>query len=191
MKKALFIFILSFVVASLNAYTQETIIISRQVPNYEGIPIGSSIVRFLFLDFEDVVITYFGKNGFYKQENLGKDKYMAMYVMRLKEYPHINTVPERNMRLKSWALDIIANRDLTINPHCQKLELYGTAVFMSLGAYPGLFIYFRPMSLTKSLSYSKDIYRNKKETEEYFDFSIKPSHLKAKIFADSKELKRI
>lgn len=190
MKKFLFIFILSFLVAFLNAYTQESITIFRQVPNYEGIIIGSSIVRFLSLDFEDVAITYFGKNGFYKQENLGKDK-MAMYVMRLKEYPHINTVPERNMRNKFWALNIIADRGLTINPHCQKLELYGTAVFMSLGAYPGLFIYFRPMSLTKSLSYSKDIYRNKKGTEKHFDFSIKPSHLKAKIFADSKELKRI
>lgn len=191
MKKFLFIFILSFLVASLNAYTQETITIYRQAPNFEGIPIGRSIVRFQSLDFEDVAITYFDKKGFYKQENLGKDKYMAMYVMRLKEYPHINTVPERNMRQKSWALDIIADRGLTINPHCQKLELYGTAVFMSLEAYPGLFIYFRPMSLTKSLSYSKDIYRNKKETEKHFDFSIKPSHLKAKIFADSKELKRI
>lgn len=191
MKIALFIFILSFLVASLNAYTQKTIIIYRQVPNFEGISIDSSLMRFLSLDFEDVAITYFDKNGFYKQENLEKDKYIAMYVMRLKEYQHINIVPERNMRLKLWMLDIIADRELTLNPNCQKLELYGTAVFMSLGAYPGLFIYFRPMSLTKSLSYSKDVYRNKKETEKHSDFSIKPSHLKAKIFADSKELKRI
>lgn len=191
MKKFLFIFILSFVVASLNAYTQETITISWQAPNFEGIPIGCSIVRFQSLDFEDVAITYFDKNGFYEQENLEKGKFLALHVMRLKEYPHTNAVPERDRRLKFWSWNIIANRDLTINPHCQKLELYRTAVFMSLEAYPGLFIYFWPMSLTKFLSYSKDIYRNKKETEKHFDFSIKPSHLKAKIFADSKELKRI
>lgn len=173
MKKKLFIFILSFVVASLNAYTQETITISRQAPNFEGIPIGRSIVRFLSLDFEDVALTYFDKNGFYKQENLEKGKFLALHVMRLKEYPHANAVPESDRRIKFWSWNIIADRDLTINTHCQKFDLYGTNIFMSLGEYPGLFIYFRSKNLTKGFPFSKDIYINKKEIEKYSDFSIK------------------
>ncbi|WP_461256757.1 hypothetical protein [Treponema sp. R80B11-R83G3] len=80
---------------------------------------------------------------------------MALYVLRLEEYPRSNAVPEENMRLEFWAWNIIAEENITINPHYEKLELYGTTVFETYGGYNGYFVYFRPMSLTKMLNYSK------------------------------------
>lgn len=176
-------------IAISNSYAQESISISGQVTDFEGNAIDSSVVQLLSRNFDVIKETYSDKDGYYKLEDVEKGKYTAMYVIRPKEYPRRNAISEKDMRLEFWAWNIIADRDLTINPRYQKLELYGTTVFETFGGYKGLFVYFRPMSLTKSLLYGKDIYLNKKEAEKVTNVSVKPEHLDVKIFADEELLK--
>lgn len=186
MRKILFCILF---ILSVYANAQETITISGQVTDFEGSPIDSSIVRLLYPNFTDAYVTYTDKNGNYRLENVEKGKYMAMYALRPKEYPRANAVAEKDMRLEFWAWNVIADKDLTINPRYHKLELYGTTVFKTFGGYNSLFVYFRPMSLTKYISYSKDVYLDKKKAEKVADISIKPEHLKVKVYADGELLK--
>lgn len=189
MRKA-FLFLVGFISVVQVIYAQETITISGRVTDFEGTPIDSSIVRLLSRDFKDIISTYSDENGYYKLENLEKGKYMAMYAMRLKEYPRMNAVPKEDMRLEFWAWNIIADRDLIINPRYQKLELYGTTVYQTFGGYPGLFVYFRPMSVTKVIAFPEDVFLDKQKMEEMnTDISVKPEYLKVRIFADEEELK--
>ena len=187
MKKIIIFFI--FFVSAGSFYAQNTVSISGQVTDFEGNPIDSSVVQLLSRGFEVINKTYSDKNGYYKLENVDKGKYMAMYVIRPKEYPRQNAVPEKDMRLEFWAWNIIADKDLAINPRYQKLELYGTTVFEIYGGYKGLFVYFRPMSLTKNLSYGKGVYLDKNEAEKKANISVKPEYLDVKIFADEELLK--
>lgn len=166
-----------------------TITITGKVTDFDGNPIDSSIVKILHQDFSSAYETYTDHSGYYKLKNIEKGRYMAMYVLRPKEYPRNNEVPKEDMRLEYWGWNIIADSDMVINPRYHKLELYGTTVFDVYGGQPGLFIYFRPMSLTKYLSYSDSIYINKERAGRVADISVKPENLKVEIFADDELLK--
>lgn len=184
------IVLLCFIACNTNiSYPTETITVSGQVTDFEGNPIDSSIISILSEKFEVIKETYSDKNGFYKIEGLKKGHYASLYAMRPKEYPRENAVAEKDMRLEFWAWNIVADTNIIINPRYQKLELYGTTVFEYLGGYKGLFVYFRPMSLTKYISYSKDIYLNKKKTETTTNVSVKPENLKVTVYADDELLK--
>ncbi|MDR2146639.1 MAG: carboxypeptidase regulatory-like domain-containing protein, partial [Tannerella sp.] len=70
------------------------------------------------------------------------------------------------------------------------LELYGTNVFQVMGGYSGFFVYFRPMSVTKVISYQKEDYLDKSKMEEKgLDVSVRPEYLDVRIFADNELLK--
>ncbi|MFV0467415.1 MAG: carboxypeptidase-like regulatory domain-containing protein, partial [Dysgonomonas sp.] len=97
MKKIILFFL--FFVSAGTFYAQNTVSISGQVTDFEGNPIDSSVVQLLSRGFEVINKTYSDKNGYYKLENVDKGKYMAMYVIRPKEYPRQNAVPEKDMRL--------------------------------------------------------------------------------------------
>jgi hypothetical protein len=147
-------------------------------------------VQILHRDWTTAYETYTDSNGFYRLDNVEKGRYMALYAIRPKEYPRANAVSKDNMRLEFWAWNVLADKDLTINPRYHKLELYGTNVFEIFGGYKGLFVYFRPMSLTRMLSYSKENYMDKQKMEaQGMDISVKPEYLEVKIFADEKPLK--
>lgn len=189
MKTILFllIFLTSlFCIAQSN--NNETISISGRVTDFDGHPIDSAAVELKHADFSQAYITYSDSMGYYKLENVKKGKYMAMYVLRLKEYPRNNAVPKEDMRLEYWAWNIIADKDLVINPRYHRLELYGTKVFRIEGAYPGLMVYVRPMSLGKLLAYQEEIYTNKSKTEQYTDISVQPENFQVKIYANEKPL---
>lgn len=176
----------------INIFAQHgnSITISGQVTDFDGNPIDSSVVQILYKDFSVAYETYSDRAGYYSLENVEKGNYLAMYAMRLKEYPRNNAVPEEDMRLEFWAWNIIADRDLVIHPRYQKLELYGTNVFQVMGGYSGFFVYFRPMSVTKYISYQKEDYPDKEKMEEKsVDISVKPEYLEVKIFADNQLLK--
>jgi hypothetical protein len=170
-------------------YSQTTIKISGRVTDFDENPVDSSVVKILTRNFETIAETYSDKNGFYKIENLEKGHYMAMYAIRMKEYPRFDAVPDDEKRLEFWAWNIVADRDLTINPRYHKLELYGTTVFEIFGGYRGLFVYFRPMSVTKNISYSREIYMDKGKAEKTAEISVKPENLKVRIYADDELLK--
>ncbi|MFT4071602.1 MAG: carboxypeptidase-like regulatory domain-containing protein [Dysgonamonadaceae bacterium] len=187
--KAFFLSILVlFFINTIICEAQNTVTIAGKVTDFQGNPIDSSIVELLHPNFKTAYETYTDKKGNYKL-NVEKGKYMAMYVIRPKEYPRQNQVSENNMRLEYWAWNIIADKDLVINPRYHRLEIYGSHVFETYGGYPGLFIYFRPMSLTKYLSYPKEIYLDKAKSEKIADISVKPENLKIQIYADEEPVK--
>lgn len=173
----------------LYAKAQETVTISGRVTDFEGNPVDSSAVLLRYPDSTDAYATHTDKNGFYTLNNIKKGKYQSLFAMRWKEYPRSNAVEEKDMRLEFWGWNIIADRDLIINPRYHRLEVYGTTAFRSYGGYPGFFIYFRPMSTTKYISASKDIYLDKSKAEQNVNISVKPEDLELKIYADEELLK--
>lgn len=187
MKKLIFL-ALSIIFYS-NIFAQDSIKISGQVTDYDGNAIDSCYVALFYDNFTEAYAAYTDKQGFYSLDNVKKGKYMAMYVLRLKEYPRHNKVSDDDKRLEFWAWNVIADRDLVINPKYHRLELYGTNAFKIEGGYHGLFIYTRPMSTGKLLKYSKEIVTNKSVAEKVADITVKPEHFKARVFIDDKEIK--
>ncbi|NQX82047.1 MAG: hypothetical protein HRT66_08665 [Flavobacteriaceae bacterium] len=93
------------------------------------------------------------------------------------------------MRLEYWAWNVIADRDMTIHPRYQRLELYGLTAFKVLGGGSGLWLYVRPMSLGKLLEYDKATYLDKEAVTKISDISVYPEDFKAKVFVDGVEVK--
>lgn len=186
-KKIFLFFLITAIVSSV--FSQETITISGRVTDFDGIPKDSSIIRLLHSDFSNAYVIHTDKDGYYKLENVEKGKYMCIYAMREKEYPREDAVPDEDKRLEFWAWNVIADRDLTINPQYHRLELYGTNVFRVEGGYPGLMIYTRPMSLGKLLEYSKETVLNKSKAEQEADISVLPENFEVKVYADDEQLK--
>lgn len=162
----------------------ETITISGRVTDFEGNPIDSSVVRILYDTFESAYETYTSKDGSYKLEGIIKGKYLGMFAMRLNEYPQGSATSEDAMRLEFWAWNIIADRDMVINPRYHKLELYGTNVFKVEYGGSGYMIYVRPMSLGKFLAY-----KQKKDKSESTNLSIPLEDIQFEVFADDELLK--
>ncbi|MCC8020229.1 MAG: carboxypeptidase-like regulatory domain-containing protein [Rikenellaceae bacterium] len=168
-------------------YGPETVTISGHVTDFDGNPIDNSIVQIKHRDFSPAYQTYTDKNGYYSLE-VEKGRYAFMYVIRPEEYPRNNAVPTEDMRLEFWAWNLIADRDMTIDPRYHKLELYGTTVFGPIGGYDGLMIYFRPMSVTKNVSYADEIFTDKAAAERKTDVSVRPEYLEVRVMADGEEL---
>lgn len=154
--------------------------ISGQVTDFEGNPIDSAIVQLKHRNFSKAYSTYSDANGNYKLKNVKKGTYMGMYVIRPKEYPRENAVPQEDMRLEFWAWNVIADNDLTINPRYGRLELYGLDAFIVKGAGTGIFLYVRPMSLGKFLKY---------ETDEIVDINVYPEYFNAEVFVNDEPVK--
>ena len=163
---------------------KDLIEISGQVTDFEDTPIDSAMVALYHSDFTIAYSTYSDTKGNYKLSNVKKGTYMAMYVLRPKEYPRENAVPPEDMRLEFWAWNVIANEDLIINPRYHRLELYGLNAFEVLGGGSGIWLYVRPMSLGKLLEFNEDIYTNKSKSEEVADINVYPEYFKAEVFVD-------
>ncbi len=188
--KSLLLFVLCLLgTVCFSQTAKNTITLSGRATDFEGHPIDSCIIELKHSDFSPAYTTYTDKNGYYRLEHVEKGNYMALYAIRPKEYPREDAVPDEDKRLEFWAWNVIADRDLTINPRYHRLELYGTNVFRIEGGYPGLMIYVRPMSVSKILSYSKEIVLNKSKAEKMADISVKPEHFEVKVFADEEPLK--
>lgn len=189
MKKLVFSIFALFCTFMLSQ-AQETVKISGRVTDFNNNPIDSCTILIQNRAFEEMYVTYSDKDGYYSLDSVQKGNYTSLYAIRLEEYPRANAVPEEDMRLEFWAWNIMADRDLTINPRYDKLELYGTTVYEIFGGYPGLFVYFRPMSITRLISTSKENYLDKHKSEEQNpDISVKPEFLDVKVFADDEPLK--
>ncbi|WP_286925595.1 carboxypeptidase-like regulatory domain-containing protein [Flavobacterium sp. UBA4197] len=181
-------FFSGFIIVKAQGTTQRnTITISGKVTDFNGNPIDSSVVRLNNARFEPIYETYTDKEGNYKLENVRKGNYKSMFVMRPKEYPRANEVSKDKMRLEFWAWNVVAKEDLIINPHYDKLEVYGTTVYETFGGTSGFFIYFRPMSLKKVLAFSE--FTDKSKSEKHVDVSIKPENLRIKVYAGNELLK--
>ena len=168
-----------------HAQNTNTITISGRAMDFDGNPIDSCIVKVLYSDFTIAYFTYTNKEGYYSIPDVVKGKYMAIYAIRPKEYPRELKVAEKDMRLEFWAWNVVADKDLTINPRYNRLELYGTTVFKQNGGYPTMIIYTRPMSLGRLLSYGQDMWKDKKKADtEGGDISAEPENISFKVYAD-------
>lgn len=186
--KKVSLFLILFVLGVVAIEAQETVTISGRVTDYDGNPIDSCWVGLDYTDFSAAYETHSDKDGYYSLK-VKKGKYMAMYALRIKEYPRLDKVPDEDKRLEFWAWNVIADRDLTINPRYHRLELYGTNAFKVEGGYNGLFIYTRPMSTGKLLTYSKEVLLDKAKAEREASISVSPEFFKVKVFIDDKEVK--
>jgi len=168
---------------NLFAQNENTITISGQVTDFDGNPIDSCSVALYHRDFSSAYETVSDKTGHYVLDGVEKGRYLCMYALRLKEYPRENAVPEKDMHLEFWAWNVIADKDLTINPRYHKLELYGFQVFNVMGGPPYLWAYVRPMSLGKVLSYPQDVYVDKQKMEKVLDIRVQLEDIDFKIYA--------
>lgn len=177
--------LLLFSLCALNLHAQETITISGRVTDFDDNPIDSCRIDVLYTNWTTAYSAWSDKDGNYSIPNVEKGKYMAIYALRPKEYPRQLKVAEEDMRLEYWAWNVIADKDLTINPRYHRLELYGTTVFKENGGYPMMMIYTRPMSLGKTLSHGVDTYKDKSVLErEQSDISAEPDEIEFKVYAD-------
>jgi len=133
MKKIFLLFALG-VIVTLQA--QNTVTISGQVTDFEGNPLSEANVFIQDIRFQVQYETISDENGYYQLE-VAPGEYASMYVLKLDLYPRMDAVPHEEMRLEFWAWNIIADRDLVINPRYHRLELYGTTAFTIYGGYPG------------------------------------------------------
>lgn len=184
------IFSVAFSPILVQGQSNETITISGKVTDFEGKAIDSCVVQVLHPDFSTAYETYSDKNGNYKIYQVKKGNYLALYAIRPKEYPRRNAVPDIDKRLEYWAWNLIADRDLIINPRYHRLELYGLTAFRVQGS-AGLMVYVRPMSLGKLLQYSDAIYTNKERIDNEVDISVSPDNFRAKAFIDNEPVKII
>jgi len=184
---SLFSFIL---ILGINIFAQNgnTITISGQVTDFNGNPIDSCVVQLYHRNFTTAHETYSNKTGHYALEGVEKGQYMAMYAIRPKEYPRQNAIPEEDMRLEFWAWNVIADKDLTINPRYHRLELYEFQVFEVFGGAPYLMAYVRPMSLSKYIAYGKDVYLDKEKSEKVADISVELKDIEFKLYVGDEPL---
>jgi hypothetical protein len=113
-------------------------------------------VRLKNKKFENIYETITDKNGYYTLTVL-KKSYYCIYAIKLNDYG--------KSKLEYWAWNIPAFNDLEINPKYERMEIYGMNAFEpQVSPYETYMVYFRPMSLIKSLAFQGK--NSKKEIEQ-------------------------
>jgi hypothetical protein len=98
--------------------------------------------------FENSYETFTDCNGFFSM-SVKPGTYYCLYAITEKYYG--------KTKLEYWAWNLPIYKDLEINPKYDRMEIYGINGFEpQRGPFNTYMIYFRPMSLTKALSLSKE-----------------------------------
>ena len=98
--------------------------------------------------FENSYETFTDSNGFFSME-IEPGTYYCLYAIYENDYG--------KTKLEYWAWNLPIYKDLEINPRYDRMEIYGINGFEpQRGPFNTYMIYFRPMSLTKALSLSKE-----------------------------------
>ncbi len=141
MKKILALFLSVIFVSTINA--QEKFTLSGKVSDFEGNPIDSASIRLKNKKFENVYETLSDINGNFSLQ-VERGTYYCLYAIKLSDY--------RKTKLEYWAWNVPIFKDMEINPQYNNLEIYGVNVTEpQVGPYDTYMIYFRPMSLKKSM----------------------------------------
>lgn len=153
--KQLVIFIF-LAASSLNLYSQDSIRVYGHVTDFKGKPIDSVTVRLKNKKFENLYGTLSDKEGYFSMK-VAKGSYSSLYAVRSNDYG--------KTKLEYWAWNIPAYKDLEINPRYDRMEIYAMNAFEpQVSPHETYMVYFRPMSLTKSLEFQGK--NSKKELEQ-------------------------
>jgi len=122
--------------------------ISGKVTDFNGNAIDSATVKLMNEKFETLYETLSDKEGNYSLK-VKEGNYYCLYAIKLPDY--------RVSRLEYWNWNIPVHHNMTINPQYDKMEIYGVNVFEpQVTPQETYMIYFRPMSLHKSLQLVSD-----------------------------------
>lgn len=147
-----FVCLLAFAAfAACTSKSPEMVTISGRVTDFDGNPIDSVTVSWLNPGFSGQYYATTDADGRYCAR-IPKGRYAYAGGINMTEYPNAgSTLPEAEQRLENWHWNYIADRDTTFDFRYHRLEVYGVNAFQVQGAMPGYTVYFRPMSLTRSL----------------------------------------
>jgi hypothetical protein len=143
--------------------------ISGKVTDFNKHPIEGADVVLLDDLFSPVTQTTSDARGDYALQ-AEPGRYNALFAA--KDYKTGN--------LEYWAWNVPATGNLTINPKIDGLELYALNAFMPQGGLPSLFVYFRPMSLSRYNATVKPEPKDKKQPETVL-YDISPRLTKEDI----------
>ena len=133
-------------------------IVSGKVTDFKGQPLDSVIIRLKNKSFENIYEALSDKDGNYAMK-VKEDDYYCLYAIKLPEY--------RVNRLEYWTWNVPVHKDIIINPQYDQIEIYGINVFEpQVTPQETYMIYFRPMSLLKTLQFASYREVNKKEFEK-------------------------
>lgn len=111
-----------------------------RVTDFENQPIAGASIELKDSRFETVASATSGQDGSYSL-TAPKGEYMAL--LAVKDY--------QTKCLEYWAWNVPADEELEINPRFDRLEVYALNAWRPQGGYPSYQIYFRPMSLTRTM----------------------------------------
>jgi hypothetical protein len=162
-----------FILIALISCTGQDIVyeISGKVTDFKGNAIDSVTVKLMDEKFETLYETLSDKDGNYSLMVKERD-YYCLYAIKLTDY--------RVSKLEYWNWNVPVHQNITINPQYDKMEIYGVNVFEpQVSPQETYMIYFRPMSLRKSLKLVSDqhigkkAFKGAKRTEELLNNSNK------------------
>lgn len=131
--------------------------VSGKVTDFNGQPLDSVTIRLRNKAFENIYETLSDKEGNYSLK-VKEGDYYNLYAIKLPEY--------RVNRLEYWTWNVPVHSNITINPQYDRMEIYGINVFEpQVTPQETYMIYFRPMSLTKSLQLVSEQNINNKKFE--------------------------
>lgn len=122
--------------------------ISGKATDFNGQPIDSVTIRLKNKAFENLYETLTDKNGNYAIQ-VKKGDYYCLFAIKLSEY--------RVNKLEYWAWNVPVYENMTINPQYDRIEIYGMNAFEpQVTPQETYMLYFRPMSLTKTLQVASE-----------------------------------
>lgn len=170
--RLLFILLFLFINLFNQLYAQETFKLFGKVTDFNSKPIDSVEIILKDKNFNDLYKTISDKNGNFSLQ-VAKGLYYCLYAIKSEDYG--------KTKLEYWAWNVPVFNNIEINPQYDRMEIYELNAFEpQVSPQNTYIIYFRPMSLTKSLRLTNE--KNKKEFEEraikhHDTIDIAPSHI--------------
>jgi hypothetical protein len=132
-------------------------VVSGKVTDFSGQPLDSVTIRLKNRSFENIYETLSDREGNYSMI-VKEGDYYCLYAIKLPEY--------RVNRLEYWTWNVPVHNNITLNPQYHRMEIYGINVFEpQVTPQETYMIYFRPMSLLKTLQFASSQKVSKKEFE--------------------------
>ncbi|WP_185967813.1 carboxypeptidase-like regulatory domain-containing protein [Formosa sediminum] len=135
------------ILLSCNSSQTKEFTISGKVTDFSGNPIDSVSIQLKDKTFKDIYTTLTDKNGNYVLK-VKAGNYYSLYAIKKSDY--------RISKLEYWMWNVPVYKNLKINPQYDRIEIYGINVFEpQVTPQNSYMIYFRPMSLSKTLNIIK------------------------------------